>query len=257
MKTSSSTKKRPTGLFTALSGRLIRSEVFNEEEDDDDAPSQSFTESRDFSESHDLAYILLPRVNRNAETLDHLPPSERRISIDTQRQQTARRDHLRNLLRKKRVMRRYLKSTLKSMNAAAPEDGADRSGGIENIESVHKDAPASLSRVRSDATDWTKSSVNPEELFSEEELRTESEREKRIVEQQDNFVKRYHIDTVEFPIEVRINSFTYTVPVDPRSAKIPTVYNSSNIYRVRITNAIQDFVLWRSDDEAYFYFCYS
>ena len=234
-------QRKKSGLFTGLSNRIIRNELFRDEgaddDDDDDLNSHSFSTSRELSESNDVAMMLIPHAEVEVELSGNISPLERQKSIQLQRQQTIRRDHLRSLLRKKRVMRSYLKSTLTTqMNGFHGDDKAG--GGMSNndqdmmAESEHGDVPTPLVRGRSSATTGALRSFNPEDLFSKEELAKETEREKRMQEQQASFVKRFHIGAVEFPIEVRIQSLTYTVPVDPHSTKIPTVYNSSNIYHI-------------------------
>lgn len=193
------------------------------------------------SESHDVALMLLPSMSADGfhdedaeddydDDGDELP---QRIMAqqESMRQNSTRRDHLRNLLRKKKVMRRYLKSTLEASSANI--NIADGNSG--ELGDVATPLPTPLLRAKSSGwsaiSGWTASIRETTELFSSPEaLREEKERQQKIRQERETFVKKYHMDTVEFPIEVRINALTYRVPVPPGSNKIPTVYNSSQIY---------------------------
>lgn len=193
------------------------------------------------SESHDVALMLLPSMSADGfhdedaeddydDDDDELPQRIMAQQV-SMRQNSTRRDHLRNLLRKKKVMRRYLKSTLEASSANI--NIADGNSG--ELGDVATPLPTPLLRAKSSGwsaiSGWTASIRETTELFSSPEaLREERERQQKIRQERETFVKKYHMDTVEFPIEVRINALTYRVPVAPGSNKIPTVYNSSQIY---------------------------
>lgn len=214
----------------------------------------SYNEAHEFSESHDVALMLLPSISAGDDTTgcghghdgtardgsmdDEDMPQRIMTAHERQqsaRQQSMRRDHLRNLLRRKNMMRRYLKSTLISKNNAYSNGTNNNQLELSEQGDVPMPLPAPMLRAKpsgwSALSSWTSTALDTSGIFaSPEELRVEKERHQKMRDQRESFVKKYHMDTIEFPIEVRINSLTYKVPVPPGSSKIPTVYNSSQIY---------------------------
>ena len=236
-----------------MHGTMPREELFQDEEEGATESSSSlphrqrqrlpsYASNSEVSESHDLALMLLPSVSvdgfhgdgEDAEDDydggDDLP-QKIMARQESMRQNSMRRDHLRNLLRKKKIMRRYLKSTLEASSANVNNEDSN-SGELGDVVTP---LPAPLLRGKSSGwsalSSWTTSMRETSELFSSPEaLQQERERQQKMRQERETFVKKYHMDTVEFPIEVRINALTYRVPVPPGSNKIPTVYNSSQIY---------------------------
>jgi len=250
--------------------------------------------SCDHSEAHDVAMMLLPSLssiggdpeeyladNSHSDN-DGKPTSNyknddmpRIISMldrhETVLRQTIRRDHLRDLLRRKNIMRLYLKSTLSSMsrNASSFDDIQDyqphpNANANANASMTTTSTPEALAATataaavsndeRRDVATPLPSSMVPrtkawssvlsgrflstslrelKEVFaSPEELKAEKEHQQKLRNAQHELVQKYRMDTVEFPVEVRLDSLTYKVPVHPDSSKIPTVWRSSQIYRL-------------------------
>jgi ABC transporter len=150
-----------------------------------------------------------------------------------------RGDHLRSLFVKRRIKEAIMNSMSISEIVRKPEAGAQPSD-VEIPPSV------------SDKDQGYELSVNPaamammeqydetflEEVKKEIEKEMVDHQEPAIIQELNSIGKEYQERLKgynEFPLEVRLKNFTYTVPVDDRNSKIMTVYNASCLYPIAKT----------------------
>lgn len=138
--------------------------------------------------------------------------SERESSL---RLTPQRSDHLRKLFAKQKIRRALLKRSLRNTNLSrqVSTDSAASGLGLQSVEYDSDD-----SEVLQEAHEEVKVEELPQQL--------------KLI---DSLLRQYGIENRvygknQFPLEVRLNRFTYMVPVHENSQKIMTVYNSSFLY---------------------------
>lgn len=105
------------------------------------------------------------------------------------------------------------------------------SEGDDERDFVEKLAPPMPVKGEGARTSSTASSVTVDVELTEEQMK-EMEKMSATLKAVKRLTQEYQDFTSTFPVEVRIENLTYTVPVVESSSKIKTVYNSSIVYKV-------------------------
>ena len=135
-----------------------------------------------------------------------------------------RGEHLRSLF----VKRRIKEALMNSLNIAAPPLDVAPSDQEPDYElSVNTAAMAMIEQYDASFLEEVKKEIEKEMV--------QHQHEPAIIQELNSIGKEYQERLKgynEFPLEVRLKNFTYTVPVDERNSKIQTVYNASCLYPI-------------------------
>jgi ABC-type multidrug transport system fused ATPase/permease subunit len=147
-----------------------------------------------------------------------------------------RGDHLRSLFVKRRIKEALMNSMSISEILRKPDAGAQPSD-LEISQSVSDKEQGYELSVNSAAMAMMEQYDETfiEEVKKEIEKEMEDHQEPAIIQELNSIGKEYQERLKgynEFPLEVRLKNFTYTVPIGDRNSKIMTVYNASCLYPI-------------------------
>jgi ABC-type multidrug transport system ATPase subunit len=154
----------------------------------------------------------------------------------TPRQNRLGQSRLVHMYSKRKARQRYLKTILdrKKASTDANNGGHDEERGGDDEEQKNEDEvitpPLKPPSVGSSSTRYTSydSRTSSEGLTDEEKDELKKSSQGLLLLQE--VAKEYGELMFEFPIEVRMSKFTYSVPITEATTKIKTVYNSSFVY---------------------------
>jgi ABC-type multidrug transport system fused ATPase/permease subunit len=136
-----------------------------------------------------------------------------------------RGDHLRRLFLKRRISEAIINSM------TVTEVASNRPSTNVKIPQSLSNEGFELSVPSEDMQKWDELFI--QELRAEVELEMDKDTESAKIREINNIGKEFQESLKgydEFPLEVRLNNVTYTVPVDEAKKKIMTVYNASCLY---------------------------
>jgi ABC-type multidrug transport system ATPase subunit len=137
-----------------------------------------------------------------------------------------RTNHLRRLLSERKARVQYFNKVLRRK-----DDGIDSQQNLTEVGSVVSESFATGEKPRHvrGASDASASVVVQLTKQQKEDVKKTSEALKTVQKKMEEYDAYVGVD---FPIEIRMENLTYSVPVTLGGNKIRTVYNSSAIYRI-------------------------